>query len=442
MRIKSIQLKNIGVFKNEEIKFKKKTSKSKAEIHILTGPNGSGKSTLLYALASTFDHFEKGHANHVSNFFYKRFRHFKKVKGAYESEAVINIDGGYVKVYGCPNCKSIHSTTSNQKIRNYRNMIIDGPRENFSFEFIAFAYSGYRYIKSETINSVKDFAGNPLGQSLEFVKNRADDEAYDFSINQWIMNNLFKEAMALKFKDKDTATQLRQSLDNFKKLLSEIVGYEIGFNIDLNPTKLNVIIKGKAIDFDVLPDGLKSLISWIGDLMMVMDHVRWKDNISIFKRNMILFLDEIEVHLHPYWQRKVLPIVQKLFSNAQIFLSTHSPFIINSIDDAWVYELNFDEHGDSRVIDNFKSSTTDSIVYTLKKAFSIEAQFGGKSQELLDQFYEIRDEILSNTEERKDLLIQISKQLYRKKDQEINDIIDFELRQLHKITKDKLFLLQ
>jgi len=321
-------------------------------------------------------------------------------------------------------------------------MIIDGPRENFSFEFIAFAYSGYRYIKSETINSVKDFAGNPLGQSLEFVKNRADDEAYDFSINQWIMNNLFKEAMALKFKDKDTATQLRQSLDNFKKLLSEIVGYEIGFNIDLNPTKLNVIIKGKAIDFDVLPDGLKSLISWIGDLMMVMDHVRWKDNISIFKRNMILFLDEIEVHLHPYWQRKVLPIVQKLFSNAQIFLSTHSPFIINSIDDAWVYELNFDEHGDSRVIDNFKSSTTDSIVYTLKKAFSIEAQFGGKSQELLDQFYEIRDEILSNTEERKDLLIQISKQLYRKKDQEINDIIDFELRQLHKITKDKLFLLQ
>ena len=49
MRVKSIRLKNIGVFKDELINFNKQSSKSKAEIHILTGPNGSGKSTILYA---------------------------------------------------------------------------------------------------------------------------------------------------------------------------------------------------------------------------------------------------------------------------------------------------------------------------------------------------------------------------------------------------------
>ena len=63
----------------------------------------------------------------------------------------------------------------------------------------------------------------------------------------------------------------------------------------------------------------------------------------IIEKNLILFLDEIEVHLHPAWQRKVLPVVQKLFKNSQIFISTHSPFVVNSVDDAWVYKLEVEE---------------------------------------------------------------------------------------------------
>ncbi|MBK7937436.1 MAG: ATP-binding protein [Lewinellaceae bacterium] len=52
---------------------------------------------------------------------------------------------------------------------------------------------------------------------------------------------------------------------------------------------------------------------------------KWENDTPVFERNFILFLDEIEVHLHPAWQRKILPAVQKLFPNAQIFISTHSP---------------------------------------------------------------------------------------------------------------------
>ena len=41
------------------------------------------------------------------------------------------------------------------------------------------------------------------------------------------------------------------------------------------------------------------IISWMADLLIRMDRVKWVDDIPVFERNFILFLDEIEVHLHP-----------------------------------------------------------------------------------------------------------------------------------------------
>jgi DNA repair exonuclease SbcCD ATPase subunit len=58
MKIRKLQLKNIGVFDNETIKFQPCPAKVKAEIHIFTGQNGSGKSTLLILKSSlTFSNF-------------------------------------------------------------------------------------------------------------------------------------------------------------------------------------------------------------------------------------------------------------------------------------------------------------------------------------------------------------------------------------------------
>ena len=42
-------------------------------------------------------------------------------------------------------------------------------------------------------------------------------------------------------------------------------------------------------------------------------------------------IDEIETHLHPKWQREILPILSKLFPNIQFFIATHSPQIVASV---------------------------------------------------------------------------------------------------------------
>ena len=51
----------------------------------------------------------------------------------------------------------------------------------------------------------------------------------------------------------------------------------------------------------------------------------------------LLLIDEIENHLHPKWQKKILGIIRRTFPNLQIILTTHSPFVVSSIEGARVY---------------------------------------------------------------------------------------------------------
>lgn len=51
----------------------------------------------------------------------------------------------------------------------------------------------------------------------------------------------------------------------------------------------------------------------------------------------LLLIDEIETHMHPKWQKKILGIIRRFFPNLQIILTTHSPFVVASIDGARIY---------------------------------------------------------------------------------------------------------
>ena len=59
----------------------------------------------------------------------------------------------------------------------------------------------------------------------------------------------------------------------------------------------------------------------------------------------ILLIDEIENHLHPTWQRRVIPALLDHFPNLQIFATTHSPFVVAGLKSGQVHLLNRDENG-------------------------------------------------------------------------------------------------
>lgn len=431
MKIRKLQLKNIGVFDDETIEFQPCPAKDKAEIHIFTGQNGSGKTTILTALTSAFDDFGISEENRQRNLINKRFKDF-------DSIITIEFDLAKVAIYKSRminSPKSLSKTHYDSDFRSYEDSLKSS--RLYSYDYAVFAFSGYRQIQSEQIEAIKepkDF--NPLSQSLEFIKDYSQKN--QLTINQLIANNISKSAIE-KGRNEEKSKKFANVLKSIEEAISEITDWKIEFDLETEPTNLITKVNGEELDFDVLPDGLRSLISWIADLLGRIDLLKWQDDLPIFEKNLILFLDEIEVHLHPAWQRKVLPVVQKLFKNSQIFVSTHSPFVVNSVDDAWVYKLEL-ENGKAKVAEIIKSEDGVSYSYVLSEIFDIKEEFGVEVQKDLAKFKELRNKILAgkngSAKTQKEFL-QLAKSL-AVQSEELQTIVQFELRQINKRTGKNL----
>lgn len=415
IKISQLALKNIGPYKDQLFDFS--IQKGHPDIHILTGANGTGKTTILHALASAFDFFEKDHKEHLSNNFYKRFHFFEedqdKVSKSYANTTVYKNDTIIDKMhcYGCENCQNtIHkSYAKNLKndfnlsrkdlhrnfpksddLINYTSALIAKTLNNRHLNFAAFGYSGYRFIESQNIEFNNNHKYNPLHLALEFVKEKKST----FYFSNWVISRFSKAAIEEVSGNKETADKYRKALNLFIQNINDLTDNEYSIKVGTNPWRVDVTHYGKLLEFDVLPDGLRSIMSWLGDLLMRLDEIPWENkDIPITEQNIILFLDEIEVHLHPTWQYKILPLVQKLLPNAQIFVSTHSPFIINSIDNAKVYILK-NVNGTAQLTDTILSDTGNSYNYVYEHILNTSNIFGDSTMQDIKRFNQLDAEIV------------------------------------------------
>ena len=58
----------------------------------------------------------------------------------------------------------------------------------------------------------------------------------------------------------------------------------------------------------------------------------------------IVLIDEIELHLHPEWQRMIIPPLTKTFPNCQFIVTTHSPQVLSHVDPECIHILDYDGH--------------------------------------------------------------------------------------------------
>ena len=93
-----------------------------------------------------------------------------------------------------------------------------------------------------------------------------------------------------------------------------------------------------------LSSGTEGTLLWIRWLALKMVH-HYKFEDSWEKRPAILLIDEIENHLHPTWQRRVIPALLEHFPGLQIFATTHSPFMVAGLKAGQVHLLNRDANG-------------------------------------------------------------------------------------------------
>lgn len=91
--------------------------------------------------------------------------------------------------------------------------------------------------------------------------------------------------------------------------------------------------------YNELGFGYQSSLSWIIDLCKRLFEA-YSESDNPLSESAIVLVDEIDLHLHPHWQRDIIGYLSKAFPNIQFIVSTHSPMVLQSMSDVNLYVLN------------------------------------------------------------------------------------------------------
>lgn len=115
------------------------------------------------------------------------------------------------------------------------------------------------------------------------------------------------------------------------------------FAVRRNPLRMTVLKLGEEIRVDQLSDGEKCLIALIGDLARRLA-IANPTLANPLAGDGVVLIDELDLHLHPAWQRRVTLQFNETFPNVQFVVSTHSPQVISEVSHQQIRLLTKDEN--------------------------------------------------------------------------------------------------
>lgn len=190
-----------------------------------------------------------------------------------------------------------------------------------------------------------------------------------------------------------------------------------GENGDITTIAVDQLSSGEKVMFAITMDIAKRLIIANPDLLK-------SNQYSPLEGGGIVLIDEIDLHLHPKWQRVILPKLLQLFPNIQFVVTTHSPFVVQSVSPQnclifrnGVFEISSEEyHGDYED--------------TVRDSFDVQHVFDYVTTKSLSELDEYIREVLQGKRDTKDIeFVNKIKQLSRNGDT-VKAHIAFKLSQM------------
>ena len=278
---------------------------------ILTGRNGSGKTSLLEAMREYFE------------LLYKIFDKSNKINSFYKipKNLLLLSDASLVQQDNILR-NTIHL---NFNVKDEEQLKV------FKQHDIVIAF----------FQDARDFS-SPQPKKIEKVKLKdrylISDRPRELFV-KYLLDMKMTEALSKNNSHPDKALLIGEWFDKLEKLLQRLFSdneLKLIFDEDTFEFKIKEP-GGKLFDFNTMSAGYAAAFDIIVDLMMRME----KNSNRSFHYDMpgIVLIDEIETHLHLELQKLILPMLTELFPNIQFIVSTHSPFVINSIENATIFDL-------------------------------------------------------------------------------------------------------
>lgn len=197
-------------------------------------------------------------------------------------------------------------------------------------EFIISYYKADRIFEAETPKHVEKVE---LKQSYSIYDNPRKNFV------KYLLDLKMTQALAATSGKQEKAQGIQEWFDNFEHFLQNLFeNNKLSLEFDEDTFQFTIQEPEKeTYDFNTLSSGYAAALDIVVDIMIRME----KQTNRKFQYDLpgIVLIDEIETHLHLELQKKILGLLTTMFPNIQFIVTTHSPFILNSLENVVIYDL-------------------------------------------------------------------------------------------------------
>lgn len=383
--ITSIHINEVRHLKNIEIKLNSK----KRQHLILTGKNGSGKTSVLRAMKSYLQAINDGKLNNLNGIYrdwvqnsLQRYENAKTADERYKYEKELEQNQEFIKKY-------------DKGVEVFFASMSDIVSLYASGEFITAYFAADRNSKIQRVHGAEDVK---LASSYSLNSDPSE------ILLKYMVHLKTQQAYARNEHDESTAKKIEAWFARFENAFKVLLCND-SIRLTYDYKNYNFLIEQAGRDpysFDELSDGYSAIIGIVADLILRMDR-NWllKGELSQYDVEGVVLIDELETHLHVELQRKILPFLTEFFPRVQFIVTTHSAYILNSISNACIYDLEKQVQ-----FTDFSSYSVDDIAegYLDATAFSDELQKKAKRYQELCSRTDLSDE---ERAERADLRMEV-----------------------------------
>ena len=331
MRVTRLKIANIRVIEYAEFTFR-------SGFNLLVGVNGVGKTTVLDALRVLLSAFVK-HANglktKVESFMTRDIRagtealmaecevrtavtRHSYVKHSYLIHKPREESAPRAKGVGIPR-HQVHDTPAKSSfIGDVPARLTEAPPDGRP---LAVLFSTRRSLPSERAPSKAFTLGGIRGAIADAFANR-ELRLGEFAAWMRTQQELRNERPAAA-----------QSLNAIAKMISKFLpGYSNLRIDDDSPTSLLIDRNGASLKVSQLSDGERGVLALVVDLTRRLSQANPRMADPAAEAEAVVLIDEIDLHLHPKWQRRIPKKLTEAFPKCQFIATTHSPQVIGEID--------------------------------------------------------------------------------------------------------------